>query len=165
MCSTRREFLSPYGIRSVSRVHRDHPYVFRVDGEDYRVEYDPAESTTRAVRRQLELAGAGLVSDQLSGARGARSAITISMATTFTVECPTGSGRMDDAEGSDARVGDAVVVALPARRRRAGVRAMATIGGMRDDPHWRDLVLFHEYFHGDTGAARGRVIRRGGRRW
>ncbi len=65
------EFLSPHGIRSVSRVHREHPYEIDVNGEIHRVDYAPAERQQRPVRRQLELARAGVVPDQLPAARGA----------------------------------------------------------------------------------------------
>ena len=65
------EFLSPHGVRALSRYHRDHPYVLRVDGRDYRVDYEPAESTIEPLRRQLELARAGVVSRQLPPGRGA----------------------------------------------------------------------------------------------
>ena len=67
-----QEFLSPYGIRSLSRFHRDHPCTFYVDGQEHRVEYAPGESTTGDVRRQLELARTDLVSAQFPVDRGAR---------------------------------------------------------------------------------------------
>ena len=66
------EFLSPHGVRSLSRVHRDQPYVLRADGSEYRVDYAPGESTTGIVRRQLQLARAGVVPGQLPADRGAR---------------------------------------------------------------------------------------------
>ena len=57
-----REFLSPYGIRALSQIHREHPYVLRVDGREYRVDYEPGESSTWPLRRQLELARTRVVS-------------------------------------------------------------------------------------------------------
>ncbi len=59
------EFLSPYGVRSVSRYHKDHPYTLTLNGQELRIDYEPAESQTTHVRRELELARAGLVSDEL----------------------------------------------------------------------------------------------------
>jgi hypothetical protein len=148
-----REFLSPHGIRSVSRIHGEHPYVFEVGGEPYRVDYVPGESTTglfggnsnwrgpvwfpinylliEALERYHHFYGDGL-----------------------RVECPTGSGRL-------MHLGE---VARELSRRLAtiflpedGVGRPCHGGDPRfaNDPHWRDLVLFHEYFHGETGRGLG----------
>ena len=75
------EFLSPYGIRSVSRIHEAHPFVLRFDGDEHRLDYAPGESTTGALRRQLELARADLVAAELSCSSRRSNAITISTAT------------------------------------------------------------------------------------
>ena len=75
------EFLSPYGIRALSRFHKDHPFVMPVDGTEYRVDYEPAESSNGPVRRQLELAGPGLVSGQLSDHRIATEVPSLSWVT------------------------------------------------------------------------------------
>ena len=147
------EFLSPYGVRSLSRVHRDHPYTFSVGSEEYRVDYEPAESSTglfggnsnwrgpvwfplnylliEALERYHHFYGDGL-----------------------TVECPVGSGRRMNLQ----QVADE----LAARLVRLFLRGMdggrPCNGGDRRfaaDPHWRDLVLFHEYFDGETGKGLG----------
>ena len=147
------EFLSPYGVRSVSRAHRAHPYVFRVGGEEFRVAYDPGEGTS------------GL----FGGNSNWRGPIWFPMnylliealerydhfyGESFRVECPVGSGRTLTLGG--------VAHELSARLARlflpdeSGHRPCH--GG---DPRyaagapWRDLVLFHEYFHGDSGRGAG----------
>ena len=148
-----QEFLSPYGIRSLSRVHADHPYVFQVQGQDYRVAYMPGESDNdlfggnsnwrgsvwfptnyllvEALERYHHFYGDG-----------------------FQVEYPTGSGQKTSLR--------AIASLLAARL--AGI-FLPNDRGMRpwhgedrrfaDDPHWRQLTLFHEYFEGDRGRGCG----------
>jgi len=148
-----KEFLSPYGIRSISRIHKDEPYVFQVNGEEFRVDYVPGESNTglfggnsnwrgpvwfpvnylliEALERYHHFYGDGL-----------------------RVECPVGSGRMLTLKE----------VAIDLAQRLAGI-FLPNEAGRRpchsddarfaEDPAWRDLVLFHEYFHGDTGRGVG----------
>jgi Glycosyl hydrolase family 63 C-terminal domain len=148
-----REFLSPYGIRSLSRVHAEHPYTIYVDGSQHTVWYEPAES------RSSELGGN-------SNWRGpvwfpvnyliieALQRYHHYYGDNFRVECPTGSGRM-------LTLGE-VATELSRRltriflRRPDGTRpAHTATSPHRRDPRWDDLVLFHEYFHGDTGAGLG----------
>jgi hypothetical protein len=147
------EFLSPYGIRSVSRYHKDHPYILKWDAQDLRVDYTPGDSTTNlfggnsnwrgpiwfpinfllieALERYHHFYGSGL-----------------------KVECPTGSGQMMDLGG----------VARELKRRAAaiflpgpdGARPYAaSLGRYGNDPLWRDNLMFNEYFHGDTGRGLG----------
>ena len=73
----------------------------------------------------------------------------------FKVECPTGSGTLPDHRRGRRRAGAPADAALPARRRTAGGRCSATSPKLQNDPHFRDYVLFHEYFHGDTGRGVG----------
>jgi Glycosyl hydrolase family 63 C-terminal domain len=147
------EFLSPYGVRSVSRVHRDHPYELQVNGDVYRVDYDPGESST------------GLFGGN-SNWRGPvwfpLNYLLLEALERFhqfygpdvKVECPVGSGRMLDLQG--------VARELSTRLSRiflADASGHRPCHGADDrfatDPHWKDLVLFHEYFHGDTGRGVG----------
>ncbi len=87
------EFLSDFGIRSISRYHRDHPYVFRRRrARSSRVDYEPAESSSGSVRRKLQLARADLDPGELPAYPGAATASTTTTATTFAIEYPTGSG-------------------------------------------------------------------------
>ncbi len=147
------EFLSDYGIRSVSKFHQDHPYTFYVDGRAHSISYQPAES-------QSSLFGGN------SNWRGpiwfpinyllieALQKFDYYYGESFKVQCPTGSGRyLTLAEVATDLSGRLIKLF---RRNAAGTRPI--YGGQRpfqQDPHWRDLILFSEYFHGDNGAGLG----------
>ena len=147
------EFLGPHGIRSVSRYHADHPYTFGVGGQDYRVSYLPAESDTGMFGGNSNWRGpvwfpvnALLIRALLN--------LYVFYGDEFTVECPTGSGRQmtlyQVAEEIANRLTSTFLPDADGRR--------PVYGGMEKfqrDPHWRDLLLFHEYFHGDNGAGIG----------
>jgi hypothetical protein len=147
------EFLSPHGIRALSRHHLEHPITFEWGGTSWRVGYEPAESS-------LGLFGGN------SNWRG-----PVWMPVNYLllealqrwhhfygddlkVECPVGSGTQLTLAEVAAELGQRLVrMFVPGPD---GVPPFA--GGDRrfaDDPHWRDLVLFHEYFHGDTGRGCG----------
>ena len=147
------EFLSPYGIRSLSRIHKDKPYIFRLNGEEHRVDYEPGESATQffggnsnwrgpvwlplnyllieALERYHHYYGDGL-----------------------QVECPTGSGKrlnlLQVADELRTRLGRLFLRDAQGRRPCHGADRL-----FAEDPHWRDLVLFHEYFHAETGRGLG----------
>ncbi len=148
-----REFLSPHGIRSMSRVHADRPFEFAVDGSVHRVAYSPAESTT-------ELFGGN------SNWRGpvwfplnyllleALERYHHFYGDTLKVECPTGSDRWLDLRQVAAELSRRLTALFVADE--SGRRAFA--GGderWASDPHWKDLLLFHEYFDGDHGRGAG----------
>jgi hypothetical protein len=148
-----REFLSPYGIRSLSRDHADHPYVVHVAGQEYRVGYLPAESDNGMFggnsnwRGPIWMPVNGLIVRALLhyySYYGDR----------FKIECPTGSGRhmtlYQVAEEITRRLG--AIFLRDAHGRRPVYGGVSTF---QDDPHWRDLLLFYEYFHGDNGAGLG----------
>lgn len=148
-----REFLSPYGIRSISALHGDQPYGLRVNGTEYRVAYEPAESSTGLFGGNSNWRGPiwfpinYLLIEALQRFHHYHG-------NTFTVECPTGSGVM-------MTLGE-VAAELSRRLSRIFLRdeggRRPVFGGIdmfQQDPHWRDLVLFHEYFHGDNGAGIG----------
>jgi hypothetical protein len=148
-----REFLSPYGIRALSRYHADHPYVFNVGGQEYRVSYLPAESDTGMFggnsnwRGPIWMPVNGLI------IRGLLQYHSF-YGDAFTIECPTGSGRKMNlyqvAEEIARRLANIFLKDAQGRR--------PVHGGARkfqEDPHWRDLILFYEYFHGDNGAGLG----------
>jgi hypothetical protein len=148
-----REFLSPFGIRALSRVHRDQPYVLRVRGQEHRVDYEPGESTTGLFGGNSNWRGPiwfplnFLLIEALQKFHHY-------LGDGFTIECPSGSGTM-------MTLGD-VARELSRRLSRLFLRDASgrrPVYGEHDrlqrDPHWRDLILFHEYFHGDTGAGLG----------
>lgn len=147
------EFLSPYGLRSLSRFHAEHPFVFHAGGQEYRVSYLPAESDTGMFggnsnwRGPIWMPVNGLVIRALLN-------YYTYYGDDFKVECPTGSGRMmtlyQVAEEISRRLSNIFL------KDRAGRRPV--YGGtqkFQEDPHWRDLINFFEYFHGDNGAGLG----------
>jgi hypothetical protein len=147
------EFLSPFGIRALSRHHRDNPYVFSVGRDVYRVDYEPAESTSGLFGGNSNWRGPIWFPVNVLLIRGLLNLYAF-YGDEFTVECPTGSGqRMTLFE---------VAREIARRLSRCFLRdaqgARPVHGGaakFQSDPHWRDLILFYEYFHGDTGAGLG----------
>jgi mannosylglycerate hydrolase MGH1-like protein len=147
------EFLGPHGIRSVSRWHADHPYVLNLGGQEYRVGYLPAESDTGMFGGNSNWRGPVWFPINMMLIRALLN-LYVYFGDDFTVECPTGSGRQMNLfqvarELSDRLTG--TFLAGPDGRRPVH-------GGqpiLQNDPHWRDLLLFYEYFHGDNGAGIG----------
>jgi hypothetical protein len=147
------EFLSPYGLRSLSRYHADHPYVFKAGGQEYRVAYLPAESDTGMFGGNSNWRGPIWMPVNALIIRALLQYYAY-YGNDFTVECPTGSGRRMNlyqvAEEISRRLTKIFLKGQDGRR--------PVYGGtrkFRDDPHWRDCLLFYEYFHGDNGAGLG----------
>jgi len=148
-----KEFLSPYGIRSLSRIHKDRPYTFHVNGEEYRVDYEPGESTTGLFGGNSNWRGPiwfpinYLLIEALERYHHY-------YGDDLRVECPTGSGVTMNlkqvAQDLSARLARLFLPDAQGRRPCHGDDRRYA-----EDPHWRDLVLFHEYFHGDTGRGLG----------
>jgi hypothetical protein len=147
------EFLSPYGIRAVSRYHRDHPYMFWVNGHEHRVDYEPAESSTGLFGGNSNWRGPiwfpvnYLLIESLQK-------FDYFYKEQFQVEYPTGSGKqmsLWDVSAELSRRLTRIFMQGPDGRRpvHGGAEKFQT------DPHWRDLILFYEYFHGDDGAGIG----------
>jgi hypothetical protein len=147
------EFFSPFGIRSLSRYHQDHPYVARLGGQEQRVSYEPGESTTAMFGGNSNWRGPVwfpvnyLLVEALERYHHF-------YGDTLKVECPTGSGRLmnllEVAREIATRLVRLFLADATGRRPCHGDdRRFA------DDPHWRDLVLFYEYFHGDNGRGLG----------
>ena len=147
------EFLAPYGIRALSRVHRDHPYILGVNGMEHRVDYEPAESRTGLFGGNSNWRGPiwfpvnYLLIESLQKFHHY-------LGDNYKVECPTGSGQMLSLEE--------VAVELSHRLSRIFLRnsenrrpVYGDTHKFQSDPHWQDLILFYEYFHGDNGAGLG----------
>ncbi len=147
------EFLSPYGIRSVSRQHEPHPYVFRVGYEEYRVSYLPAESDSGMFGGNSNWRGPIWMPVNALIIRGLLHYYAY-YGDRFTIECPTGSGR----RMTLYQVAEEISRRLSAIFLRDGEGRRPVYGGaakFQTDPHWKDLLLFYEYFHGDNGAGLG----------
>jgi hypothetical protein len=148
-----QEFLSPYGIRALSQVHREHPYVLHVNGNEHRVDYEPAESSSGLFGGNSNWRGPiwfpvnFLLIEALQK-------LHHYYGEGFKVECPTGSGRMmtlwEVAEEISRRLASIFLRDASGRRPVFG-----GIEKFQTDPLWSDLVPFHEYFHGDNGAGVG----------
>jgi hypothetical protein len=147
------EFLSPYGIRSLSRHHADHPYVVHADDQEYRVSYLPAESDSRMFGGNSNWRGPIWfpLNDLIIRAL---LQYYLYYGDDFTVECPTGSGHLmtlyQVAEEIAHRLGAIFLRGRDGRRPVYGETRK-----FQEDPHWRDYLLFYEYFHGDSGAGLG----------
>jgi hypothetical protein len=155
------EFLGPYGIRAISRYHKEHPYVLHWGGQEYRVDYEPAESSTGLFGGNSNWRGPVWMPMNLILVE-ALMKLGVYFGDDFTVEYPTGSGNlMPLAEVSQA-IGNRIVSTFT---RSAGGETDGQPAGHRPvyggaeqfqtDPHWRDLILFYEYLHGDNGAGIG----------
>jgi len=147
------EFLSPYGIRSLSKFHERHPYVFHVGGQEYRVEYLPAESDSGMFGGNSNWRGPIWLPVNALIIR-ALLEFYLYYGDELRVECPTGSGKL--------RTLFEVAREITARLTRIFLRdergRRPVYGGtetFQSDPHWRDHLLFYEYFHGDNGAGLG----------
>ena len=147
------EFLSPYGIRSLSKYHLEHPFQFSFGGQEFKVQYLPAESNTGMFggnsnwRGPIWMPVNGLIM------RGLLQMYPF-YGPDFKVECPTGSGKymnlFEVAKEINRRLSSIFVRDTNGRR--------PVYGGTKkfqEDPHWRDYILFYEYFHGDNGAGLG----------
>jgi hypothetical protein len=146
-------FFSPYGIRSLSRWHKDHPYVFWTGGEQHRVEYLPAESDSALFGGNSNWRGPVWLPVNLLIIR-ALLHFYLYYGDGFRMECPTGSGR----EMTLFEIAREISRRLTSIFLRDASGQRPVYGGARkfvDDPHWRDLLLFYEYFHGDNGAGIG----------
>jgi hypothetical protein len=147
------EFLSPYGIRALSKSHQAHPFILPVDGQESRVDYEPAESTTGLFGGNSNWRGPVwfplnfLLVESLQKFHHY-------FGESFKVECPTGSGQYltlwEVSQELSRRLNSTFLRDAKGRRPVYGEWEK-----LQNDPHWRDLILFFEYFHGDTGRGVG----------
>jgi len=147
------EFLSPYGIRALSRYHLKHPYVFTVQGHEYRVNYIPAESDSGMFGGNANWRGPIWMPVNALLIRALMS-FYLYYGDSFKVECPTGSGRWMNLFDVSKEITNRLIRIF--LRDESGRRPV--YGGthkFQTDPHWKDYILFYEYFHGDNGAGLG----------
>jgi mannosylglycerate hydrolase MGH1-like protein len=148
-----KEFLSPYGIRALSRYHAEHPYVFNTGGQEYQVNYLPAESDSGIFGGNSNWRGPVWMPVNAVLLRALLN-FYLYYGDKFKIECPTGSGiQMNLFEVARELAHRLVRIFL---RDDAGRRPV--YGGtqkFQTDPHWKDYLLFYEYFHGDNGAGIG----------
>jgi hypothetical protein len=145
--------LSPYGVRSVSKHHAEHPYVLQLDGEQFALDYEPGESPSGLFGGNSNWRGPVwfplnyLLIESLQRYH-------YFLGDDFKLKCPSGSG-------DKATLWEVVtelsrrLISLFLKAENGRRPAHGRNEKFRDDPHWRDLILFHEYFHGDTGAGLG----------
>src|SRR6266704_1013768 len=147
------EFLSPHGIRAVSRYHQEHPYVLRLGGMEHRVDYEPAESTSELFGGNSNWRGPVwfpvnyLLIESLQK-------FHYFYGDSLKIECPTGAGAKLNLWQVAAELSRRLTrIFLRGRDGRRPVYGHTE--KFQRDPHWRDMVLFYEYFHGDDGAGIG----------
>jgi len=146
------EFLSPYGIRSLSKIHAKKPFTLRLDDTEHVIDYEPAESTSDLFGGNSNWRGPVWMPANFMVIE-ALQRYDYYYGSSLKVECPTGSGKMmtlwDVSQEISRRISRIFL-------QRGGRRPVfGNIEKFQNDPHWRDLILFHEYFHGDTGAGLG----------
>ena len=146
-------FLGPHGIRSISRWHLEHPYSFNAGGAEHQVQYEPAESTSGMFGGNSNWRGPVWFPINLLLIRALLQHYRY-YGDDLKVECPTGSGTMMTL----FEVAQELSRRLAATFLRDDEGRRPVYGGTKvfqEDPHWRDLILFYEYFHGDNGAGLG----------
>jgi hypothetical protein len=146
-------FLGPHGIRSLSRSHLEDPFVFEVHGQEFRVQYLPAESDTGMFGGNSNWRGPVWFPINLLIIRALLN-YYLYYGDDFTIECPTGSGNQMTLFEVAKEISNRLISIF--RRDRSGWRPL--YGGtvtFQEDPYWRDLLVFNEYFHGDNGAGLG----------
>ena len=147
------EFLAPHGIRSLSKYHLTHPFVFNLNGRQHTVQYQPGQPTCEPLAANSNWRGAVWFPVNVLLIRSLLNLYQF-YADDFKVECPTGSGRylnLFEVAQEIARRLSSLFLRDPDDKRPVH-------GGtekFQDDPHWKDLILFYEYFHGDNGAGLG----------
>jgi hypothetical protein len=147
------EFFGPYGIRSLSHYHLEHPFIFNLNGHEYKVQYLPAESDTGMFGGNSNWRGPVWMPVNALLIRGLLNLYQF-YGDDFKVECPTGSGKYMTLFG----------VARELARRLSSIFLRGANGNrpvyggtkkFQEDPYWKDYILFYEYFHGDNGAGLG----------
>jgi hypothetical protein len=146
------EFLSPYGIRALSKYHKDHPYVLTVDGQSHAVDYEPAESTSGLFGGNSNWRGPVWFPMNFLLIEALQRVFHY-YGEEFKVECPTGSGQRVTLWEAASDISQRLIrIFLRCEGRRP---VYDDVSLFQNDPLWRDLICFYEYFNGDTGAGLG----------
>jgi hypothetical protein len=148
-----KEFLSQYGIRALSRIHGEHPYILNISGNEYKVSYLPGDSDSGMFGGNSNWRGPIWMPVNMIIVRALFNYYQY-YGNDFMIECPTGSGNMMNlyqvAEEISRRLSTIFL------KDESGHRPVyGNIQKFQEDPLWKDYILFHEYFHGDTGAGIG----------
>ncbi len=147
------EFLSPFGIRAVSRIHLDHPYIYRFGGQEYRVSYLPGDSNDGMFGGNSNWRGPVWMPVNMLILR-ALLQYYLYYGDEFTIECPTGSGKQMNLYQVAEEIGGRLSrIFLKDEQGKRPVHGAS--GKFQEDPYWKEYPLFYEYFHGDTGAGVG----------
>ena len=147
------EFLSPYGVRALSKFHRDHPFVLNMDGQSHAVDYEPGESNSGLFGGNSNWRGPVWFPMNFLLIESMQR-VDYYYGQSFKIEVPTGSGvkkTLWEAAGELSKRLSNIFL-----RQGNGKRPVyADVDLFQNDPQWRDLISFYEYFHGDTGAGLG----------
>lgn len=147
------EFLSDYGIRALSRYHLDNPYIFYHEGQEYKVSYVPGDSTSGMFGGNSNWRGPIWMPVNLLLVRAIMQLYSY-YGDSFKIECPTGSGKYMTLFEVAQEIGERLVRIFT--KDSSGRRPVyGAAEKFQTDPHWQDLILFYEYFHGDNGAGIG----------
>jgi hypothetical protein len=149
----KEEFLSPHGIRALSKFHAVHPYILMVNGSEYRVDYEPAESQSGTFGGNSNWRGPVWFPTNFLMIESLQK-FHHYYGDGFRVECPSGSGQQMSLWDVSAEISCSLTHIF--LRDENGRRPVyGSLEKFQNDPWWRDLILFYEYFHGDTGAGLG----------
>jgi len=148
-----QEFLSPYGIRSMSQIHKDHPYVLQVNGMEYSINYQPAESNTEVFGGNSNWRGPIWFPINYRIIESLQK-FHYYFGDDLKVECPTGSGQMMNLWEVAAEISRRLA-RLFLRDGDGRRPVFGDVQKFQTDPNWRDAIPFHEYFNGDTGVGIG----------
>jgi hypothetical protein len=147
------EFLGPHGIRSISKYHEQHPYILNIHGQEYRVDYLPAESDTGMFGGNSNWRGPVWMPVNVMIIRALLN-YYMYYGNNFKIECPTGSGKMMNLFEVSKEISNRLISTFT--RDKEGRRPVyGSTEKFQKDPNWRDNILFFEYFHGDNGAGLG----------
>jgi hypothetical protein len=147
------EFFSEYGIRALSRYHAEHPFTIAIDGMVHSVGYEPGESKSGLFGGNSNWRGPIWMPVNYNLIRALRRFYHY-YGDAFKIECPTGSGRLMTLLEASDEIARRIITIF--KRDRSGRRPLyGALKKFQNDPHWRDYLQFHEYFHGDTGFGIG----------